>query len=192
MSTPALYRRVVRRETHSSRSTPAITLAVVLIVVLAWLGTESVLAALGQAPLLVAPSDAAAAVLGAASAPAGILTAGAIVVALIGLVLVILAISPGRRGRRSASIDRTAAVIDDRVIARSLARTASYAGEVDPSQVSVSVGKRRAVVEIAPTSGRRADRAAVDEAVRRELASYDYSPALRHTVKIAAKGKVRS
>ncbi|MFP7832887.1 DUF6286 domain-containing protein [Marisediminicola sp. LYQ134] len=192
MSTPALYRRVVRRETHSSRSTSAITLAVVLIVVLAWLGTESVLAALGQAPLLVAPSDAAAAVLGAASAPAGILTAGAIVVALIGLVLVILAISPGRRGRRSASIDRTAAVIDDRVIARSLARTASYAGEVDPSQVSVSVGKRRAVVEIAPTSGRRGDRAAVDEAVRRELASYDYSPALRHTVKIAAKGKVRS
>ena len=75
MSTDSTYRRLVRRETHSSRAGIAITIAVLLILVLAWLGTESVLAAVGSAPLLLAPADAASATLDAASAPAGALVA---------------------------------------------------------------------------------------------------------------------
>lgn len=60
MTTPttagrALYPRLVRRETHSSRSGSAIVLAVLLILLFAWLGTEAVLAVLGQPALLVAP-----------------------------------------------------------------------------------------------------------------------------------------
>jgi len=57
MSTASLYKRIVRRETHSSRAGIAITLAVLLIVALAWIGTEAVLAAVGTAPLLLAPTD---------------------------------------------------------------------------------------------------------------------------------------
>ncbi|ROS48846.1 DUF6286 domain-containing protein [Frigoribacterium sp. PhB24] len=190
MSTASLYKRIVRRETHSSRAGIAITLAVLLIVALAWIGTEAVLAAVGTAPLLLAPTDLVGSTLDAASAPVGVLTAVAVVVALIGLVLIIVSLAPGRRGRRGAKAERTVAVVDDRVIARSLARTASYAGDVDPSQVSVSVGKRSALVEVTRTSGRQTDVRSIDEAVRDELAGYDFSPALRHKVKLSEKGTV--
>jgi len=191
MSTSTTYRRILRRETHSSRSGVAVTLAVLLILVAAWIGTESVLAALGTAPLLVAPADAASAVLGAAGAPVGALTAIGAVVAIVGLVLIVVSLAPGRRGRRAATVDRTAAVVDDRVIARSLARTASFAGDVHPDRVSVSVGKKVALVEIDPVSGRTADLRSIEEAVRGEISGYDYSPALRPRVKLSKKkGKV--
>ncbi|MBD8486160.1 hypothetical protein IFT79_11095 [Frigoribacterium sp. CFBP 8759] len=192
MSTASLYKRIVRRETHSSRAGIAITLAVLLIVALAWLGTEAVLAAVGTAPLLLAPTDLVGSTLDAASAPVGVLTAVAVVVALIGLVLIVVSLAPGRRGRRGAKAERTVAVVDDRVIARSLARTASYAGDVDPSQVSVSVGKRSALIEVTRTSGRQTDVRSIDEAVRDELGAYDFSPALRHKVKLSEKGTVGS
>ena len=192
MSSASLYKRIVRRETHSSRAGIAITLAVLLIVALAWIGTEAVLEAVGTAPLLLAPTDLVGSTLDAASAPVGVLTAVAVVVALIGLVLIIVSLAPGRRGRRGARAERTVAVVDDRVIARSLARTASYAGDVDPSQVSVSVGKRSALIEVTRTSGRQTDVRSIDEAVRDELDAYDFSPALRHKVKLSEKGTVGS
>ncbi|QOD44047.1 hypothetical protein [Clavibacter zhangzhiyongii] len=190
MSTESTYRRLVRRETHSSRAGIAITIAVLLILVLAWLGTEAVLAALGVAPLLLAPADLASSALQAASAPAGALVAIGAVVALVGLILVIVGIAPGGRGRRGASIGRTAAVVDDRVIARSLALTASHAGDVSPDQVDVSVSKRRALVRLTPSSGYTPDRAAIEEAVRAELAGYDCTPALTAKVTLAKDGKV--
>lgn len=190
MSTPALYRRVVRRETHSPRSGLAITIAIVLALVLAWLGTESVLAAIGQRPLLVAPKDIVTAVLTAATAPAPLLVTLGVVAAIVGLVLIIMSLVPARQGRRGSTSDRTAVVVDDRVIAQSLARTAAYAGEIDPSQVSVSVGTRSARVDVTPTSGRAVDKREIQEAVDAEVASYDYRPALRAKVRLSEKGVV--
>jgi hypothetical protein len=190
VSTDSTYRRLVRRETHSSRSGIAIALAVILMFALAWLGTEAVLAALGAAPLLVAPADAASAALDAVAAPAGWLVAAGAVAALVGLVLVVVGLAPGRRGRRGATSARTAAVVDDRVIARSLALTASHAGEVSPDQVDVSVSARTALVRITPTSGRSTDARAVEEAVRAELDGYDYHPALTAKVSLAREGRV--
>lgn len=190
MSTPALYRRVVRRETHSPRSGLAITIAIVLALVLAWLGTESVLAAIGQRPLLVAPKDIVTAVLTAATAPAPLLVALGVVAAIVGLVLILMSLAPARQGRRGSTSDRTAVVVDDRVIAQSLARTAAYAGEIDPSQVSVSVGTRSARVDVTPTSGRAVDKREIQEAVDAEVASYDYRPALRAKVRLSEKGVV--
>ena len=190
-STGALYPRLVRREITSSRSTSAIVLAVLLILVFAWLGTEAVLAALGQPALLVAPQDGAAAVLGAASAPVALIVAGGAVAAVIGLVLIVVSFSPGRRGRRRAVADRTAAVIDDRVIAQSIARTAAYAGDVDPDQVSVSIGHRTAGVTVGRTSGRSLDVGSIRAAVDAELAGYDISPTLTARVRLSEKGTVR-
>lgn len=190
MSSPALYRRVVRRETHSPRSGLAITIAVVLVLALVWLGTESVLAAIGQQPLLAAPKDIVTAVLTAATAPAPLLVALGAVAAVIGIVLIVLSLVPARRGRRAGTIDRTAAIVDDRVIAQSLARTAAYAGDVDPSQVSVSVGARKARVDITRTSGRTLNTREIQEAVDAELAGYDYRPALRARVHLSEKGTV--
>ena len=190
MTNSALYRRLVRRETHSPRSGLAIAIAVLLILVFAWLGTESVLAALGQPALLVAPEDAVTAVLGATSAAIPILTAAGVAAAIIGLVLIVLSLAPARRGRRGGEANRTAAVVDDRVIAQSLARTASYAGEISPEQVRVSIGTRAARVDITPTTGRALDRKQVQEAVDADLAGYDYRPALRARVHISEKGTV--
>lgn len=190
MSTPALYRRVVRRETHSPRSGLAVTLAIVLMLVLAWLGTESVLAAIGQQPLLATPKDVVTTVLTAPTAPAPILVPIGAVAAFVGLALVVASLTPARRGRRGGTSDRTAAIVDDRVIAQSLARTAAYAGDVDPSQVTVSVAARTARVDITRTSGRQLNTQEVQAALDAELATYDYRPALRARIRLSEKGTV--
>jgi len=190
MSDATVYRRIVRREIHSSRSVLAVVVAILLMLVLAWLGTEAVLAALGQPALLVAPADAVTAVLGAAGGATGAVTAVAAVVALVGLVLVVLALAPGRKGRRGSASGRSAVIVDDRVIARHLARTASHAGEVDPDAVRVSVGARRADVEVRATTGRATDARAVEEALRQELQGYDLRPPLTARVRTSKKGKV--
>jgi hypothetical protein len=190
MSTPSIYRRAVRRETHSSRAGAAIALAVLLILVFAWIGTEAVLSALGRPALLVSPKDAAISVLGAASAPVGLLTAGGAVAFVLGVILLIVALVPGRRGRRGGSIDRTATVVDDRVIAQSIARTGASAGDIGLEQVKVTVGKRRIDVDVTRTSGRDLDARIIREAVDGELSSYDYRPALRARVRLSKKGTV--
>lgn len=191
MSDTTVYRRIVRRETHSSRSGLAVVLALLLAVALAWIGTEAVLAAVGTAPLLLAPADLVAAVLGAAGGPVGAVTAVAVVVALVGLVLVVLALAPGRKGRRGSAEGRSAVVVDDRVIARSLARTAAAAADVGRDQVSVSVGGRRATVEVTDLDGRTSDARGIEQAVAAELDGYRFGPALRGSVR-TKKGKVTS
>lgn len=188
--TSAPYRRLVRRETHSSRSGIAVTLAVILIIVLAWIGTESVLAAIGRPALLVAPADGAASVLRAAEAPVGLLTAGAVIVALVGLVLVGVALGPGRRGRRGSISSRTAAIVDDGVIAQSVARAGARVSDIPSDQVRVTVAKRKVLVDVTPTSGRPVDSRSIQEAVDSELASYDYRPALRGRVRVSTRGTV--
>ncbi|GAA4666402.1 Asp23/Gls24 family envelope stress response protein [Frondihabitans cladoniiphilus] len=189
MST-ALYKRVLRRETHSSRSGVAIVLAVILIVVFAWAGTESVLAALERPALLVSPKDAAVSVLGAASGPVGLLTAAGVVAAVIGIILIVVSFAPGRRGRRGVDAGRTAVLVDDRVIAQSVSRSGAYAGDVDPSQVKVTVGKRTVDVDVTRTSGRTADVRSIQDAVNDELSSYDFSPTLRGKVRLSKKAEI--
>ena len=190
MTTPALYSRIVRRESHSPRSGAAITIAVILMLALVYLGVESVLAAIGQQPLLLAPQDLVSSTLAAASSPVPVLVAIGAVVAIIGLVLIIVSLAPGRRGRRGSVSERTAAVVDDRVIAQSIARTVSFAGDVDPDRVNVSVGTRSVRVDVTPTSGRTIDRQAIQDAVAQDVASYDYRPTLRSSVHVSKNGKV--
>lgn len=191
MSTPALYRRILRRETHSSRSGLAISLAVVLVLVFAWIGVESVLAFLEQPALLVAPRDALAAVTGLAGdlAPAAIIAGGA-AVAVIGFVVLLFALLPGRRARHTGEVSRTAAVVDNTVIASALARAASYSANIDPDQVVVTIGHRTAEVFVRPTSGFSIDKAEIEQAVRQQIETFALVPALRSTVTIERKGVV--
>lgn len=190
MTREALYRRAVRRETHSPRSVPAIALAVVLILVLALLGVESVLAAIGQSPLLIAPATLLSSVLQATAAPAAILVACGALGAILGVALMTVSLTPGRRGRRAAHTDRTAALADDRVIAQAIAQSAAEAADVPANQVHVSVGSRSIGVDITPTSGRLLDEQAIRDAVDQELAGYDYRPALRPRVQVLKKGTI--
>jgi hypothetical protein len=190
-NTTALYRRIVRRETHSPRSGAATTVAVVLILLLVWIGVESVLAVAGVAPLLADPRTMVAAIasLPDSVAPPFLVTAGT-VLAVLGLVLVVLAVAPGRRARHAASAGRTAFVADDRAIASSLARIASRTARVDPDQVVVSIGRRRATVDVRPTSGFPVDSAAVQTAVDAALASYTLSPTIHASIRVAREGTV--
>ena len=185
------YRRIVRRETHSPRSTPAIALAVLAIVVLAWAGTESVLLALGRPALIADPISAIdAAIALPNSVSVAVLIAAGAVVAVVGLALVILAVLPGRRASHRGRTGRTALVVGNRAIASALARRASRAAGVAPDQVVVSVARRVAEVRISRSSGWPVDESAVAVAVELELARLDVSPALRAKIVVERHGVV--
>jgi len=186
----ALYRRIARRETHSPKSLLAIVLAVLLIIVIAWIGTEIVIALLGAPALLVAPADMFTSAVNLADAPAGIVAAAGIVVALVGLILVIAALSPGRRARHLLASERTVVVVDNEVIASALARHASLAGNVDPDNARVSVSHRSAVVDLIPTSGIPVGRDVVTEEVARHLDSYELKPRVSARVRVSDNGRI--
>jgi hypothetical protein len=189
MSTSSIYRRIARRETHSPRSVLAIILAVIVILAAAWFGTEIVLSLLSQPALLVAPTDAEQAIITVAALPVGVLLAAGIILAVIGLVLLIAAVTAGRRARHVIQTDRAVTVIDNRVIASALARHASYAGNTNPDSTRVDVSHRRAVVHITPTSGTAADKDAIKTAVDEQLDSYGAKSSLRSKISLRT-GKV--
>ena len=189
----ATYQRIIRRETHSPRSALAIAiaLAVIVMLVLAYLAVECVLAFLGQPALLLAPRD----VLGAvvdlpANVAASVLLAAALLTAGLGLVLVVAALSPGRRPGHVGRTDRTAAVIGNRAIASALARRAAYAANLDPDRVLVSVSRRVADVRVQPASGWPVNTAAISDAVADEISRLDLTPALRPRVLVSRQAVV--
>jgi hypothetical protein len=187
----SVYRRILRRETHSPRSTFAIVLAVLLALVAAWAATEAVLALLDRPALLVAPADGLAAVLALPdSVDPNLLTAAGIVVAVIGLVILLVALLPGRRANHRGETARTAMVIDNRSIASALAGRAARAAGVDPDQVVVSVGHRLAEVRVRRSSGWPIDKDSVERAVSSEIERLDVTPALKPRVVIEQKGVV--
>jgi hypothetical protein len=191
MSTdPRLQSRVLRRELHSPKSGLAITLAVLAILALAWLGTESVLAALGRPALLLTPADMGSGIRGLASVQPGVLIAAGVVLALIGLILVIAAVTPGRRGRHVIGAVPAAAVVNDEVIASALVRTAASAAGVSPDRAVATVGRTSATVRITPASGVPVDRAAVERAVAEAAQALELTPAIRARVVIDKKGRV--
>ncbi|MCS5720171.1 hypothetical protein N1027_18725 [Herbiconiux sp. CPCC 205763] len=185
-----VYRRIARRETHSPRSLLAIVLAVLLIVSLAWVGTEIVIALLGAPALLVAPRDMFASLANIADAPSGIVATAGVLAAIVGVLLVVAAVSPGRRARHRLASNRTVVVADNEVIASALARHASIAGNVDPDNASVSVSHRQAVVHLTPTSGIPVDRGVVAEVVSAQLDSYELRPTVSPRVRIADDGRI--
>jgi hypothetical protein len=186
----ATYRRIQRRELHSSRSATAIVVAAIVVIALAYIATETVLALAGQSALLVSPTDMGGGIAGVAAVDTGILIASGVVVALVGLVLVIVAIAPGRRARRVIESENTAVVVDNEVIASALARHAARAGRVSPDNVRVSVSHRAATVDLTPASGMAVDKDAVLSAVQAELDTLGLSPALTPRVTISSHGKV--
>jgi hypothetical protein len=186
----SLYSRLSRRETHSPRSALAITLAVLLILVAAWIGTEIVLSLLALPALLVAPADMFASALGVLEQPAQYVGIAGVVVAIIGLVLLIAGLAPGRRARHTLTSTRTATVADNAVIASALARHAAHAGNVSPDNVTVSVSHRRADVHLTPASGLPVDASAITAAVNQQLERYELTPRVTAKVRVAENGKV--
>jgi hypothetical protein len=188
--------RIVRRETHSSRAAVAIA-AAVLVMVLAGYGLlEAAVHAIGQPPWLIEPQVAAERL---TALPAGIspLLLGAIgaALAMLGLIFFLNGIAPGRRARHTLAgawheAGRPAVVIDDEVIASSLARRARLAANVMPEQVMVVVSQRQVMVNVRPTSGVPVDGDSLLAAVQDELdqMALDPQPAVR--INVAPSGVV--
>lgn len=186
----ARYRRYLRRETHSSRSAAEIVVLVLIALVAAYVGTEAVLAVFGAAPLLIAPSALLGALVGVGELASGSLIAIAIGTGVLALILIVLALAPGSRARHTVDDDRLAVVIDDGVIASSLARTARTVARSRREDTRASLGRRTAVIEVTPSSGVAVDRDAVQTAVDDEIARIGPKPSAKASVRIAESGRI--
>lgn len=186
MTEQALYRRLVRRSSHRSRSAAVIVALVVLSLVAIYVGTEATLAALGRGPLLITPADAIAAL----EKPATVVLAGAAVVALIGIVFVLLALLPGSRGRHEFPNERLAVVVDDSVLAGAIGGVAQRASGVAPSRVLTSVSRRRGTVTITPTSGVPLNAEALAATAQDFVHTLQPRPGVKVGVTVAANGVV--
>lgn len=190
MTTTQLYRRIRRRETHASRSRAAATVAVLAILALAWLVVETVLAALGARPLLLSPTDMVRDLVALPTAPVAAVGGAAVVLALLGLLLVVLALTSGRLGRHVLLDERAAVVVDDEVVASALVRAAADASGVDPDRAVATVGRRTATVRVTPTSGDPLDRAAALAAVNDRLEAFGLVPSVRGRIVVTKQGQV--
>jgi len=186
--TVAPYRRIVRRSQHRSRSTAVVAVLVVLIGVLALVGTESVLAALDLAPLLVSPAD----VLRFVDNPDAIGIAVAAALGVLGIMLLAVAFSPGRRARHELPDDRMAVVIDDGVLAGAMVRAAVRESRLPASRVTAVVSRRQGTVTVVPTSGSLVDSVSISRAVENAVAALNPQPTIRANVTVSERGVVGS
>ncbi|WP_053384867.1 DUF6286 domain-containing protein [Leucobacter celer] len=190
MTRNRLYRRVIRRESHSARSAAVVIVLAALVVVAAWLGTEIVLHLLGAGAILLSPVELAFGVLRATESPDGSLAAAGAVLLLIGAVLLLCALLPGRRGKHSRMAGRTAILVDDRVIASGIATRLSNTAGVPREQIRVSVGRGSVEAAITPISGVPVDRAQAVAAMEDEITEYDLTPRLTGRVRVGERGLV--
>jgi len=182
-------KRIIRRETHSSRARLSVVVALLALCVFAWLATESVLSLLGQNALLVSPGRLAAQVVGLPQAVLpGALAAAGVAAALLGLLILLTALKGGRRSRRSMGSERIALVVDDSAIAAAVSRKVRLAANLAPEQVTTTVGKRSLSVLVRPTSGVAVDRDALTAAVGNEVSSYGLTRTLRTDVRVSTEG----
>lgn len=185
MSDPAL-RRVVRRETHSPRTVAMFTALLVLILALAYIGTEIVLRLLSQPALLLGPAQGFAFLVGLpTSQPSGIVIAVGAVIAVIGLVFVILAITPGRLSKHEMQWGERAVVVDNGVVAAALAQHVSDETGLPRDRITVGVAHRRVDVTVRPGAGVPLDQARLRQVVDREVAEYRLTPSVTARVRVA-------
>lgn len=188
MSEKNIYRRILRREQFSSRSLSVIVALSLVSLASAYAAVECALAALGQPKLLLDPPT----VIAAVNAPSALVLVGAGAAVVFGLVLVVLAITPGRRARHALTHDRMAVIVDDNVLASALGRAARDVASVPPGRVRTTVSSRKATVSVTPTSGFPVDKAAVESAARDIATRLAPKPGVRVGVSVATSGVVGS
>jgi hypothetical protein len=188
MSNGSVEGRIRRRSVHRSRSTAVAVALVVLALVAAWIGTESVLRAIGRPPLLADPQTAVDAALQPDAAFVTIAEVIAVVLVVLGVVLIVLALKPGRQHRSVVQHDRGAVVIDTRIVASTAANAAGTAAGVPEGNASATARGRRTDVRIVPVTGIPVDEQAVQAAVRDRLSGLDERFGHNVRVRIDEKG----
>ncbi|NUP73352.1 MAG: hypothetical protein HOQ07_01660 [Sinomonas sp.] len=181
----------VRRELSSGRVGAAGAVALVVTLLCVYSLLESALQAIGQPAWIMDPESASRFI---AALPSGVNAAVlgllGVVIAFAGAVFVLLALRPGRPGRRSLPSRRIAVVVDDEVLASALAQRARSAANVRPEQVTVVVSQGEAVVNVRPTSGVPVRAEAVLAAVEDELRRLRPEPYPVVRVRVAGTGVI--
>lgn len=186
----AILRRIVRRETHTPRTTATFVVVLVLVAALVYLAIEEILHLASAGPLLWSPVDMVAwASALPAEQPRGAVVGGAAAVVLAGLVLIVLAIAPGRRPRHALDATEHAVLVDNGVIASALSRHISEETGLNPDAVVVGVGHRTADVTVKPETGWSIDERHIRELADAEISRYGLSPSLKTRVRIARTGQ---
>ncbi|WP_026543070.1 hypothetical protein [Paenarthrobacter nicotinovorans] len=191
MSQDRTVRRMIRRETHSSRAVPSVISACILLVLFLWLAVEAVLWILKDQPLLASPAQMFQWLIGLPSTtlPAGMAAAGA-GLGILGLVLLGAGLGRGRKPRRALESQRAAVVVDDDVIAAAVSSTTRLAAGLAPGQVTTTVGGRSVRVQARPTSGVPLDLGAVATVVDDELAAFALDRRVTSSVRVMNQGAV--
>lgn len=184
MSTPVL-RRVVRRETHSPRTVATFVAVILLILALVYIGLEIVLSLAAQPALLLGPAAAGGWLIGLPTAqPAGLVIAGSAVLALLGVIFVWLAVTPGRLSKHTLDAGDRAVVVDNGVIASALAQHLSEETGLARENITVGVGHRSVDVTVRPGAGIPLDKSMVQSAAELELETYRLTRSVRTRVRI--------
>ena len=183
--TDAVLRTVVRRETHSPRTVAMIVVAVLLLLVLAYAAVEIILNLVGQPALLVAPGEALNAVVAAPTAllPVAFIVGG-IVLALVGVLVLVLALKPGRLSRHEMAWGERAVVVDNGVVASALAQHLSNESGIARDDIVVGVAHRTVDVTVRPPVGIPVDEAQLRRIVDEEISTYKLSPAVRTHLRV--------
>lgn len=155
MAADAQYRVLLRSHTRSARAFPAVTVAVIAL--LLTLGVATLLVwSLIDPPVGTAVRDRVDEAAGRVQ-PWLQITVGVVLV-LLAIGFVVLALTPGRRHRRVRITERAALVVDDAVIAGGVADIVARDCGLDRRQVSAVVSRRNVTVRVVPTSGVEVDR----------------------------------
>jgi hypothetical protein len=188
MSNGSVERRIRRRSVHRSRSTAVAVALVVLALVAAWIGTEAVLSAIGRPPLVADPQTVVDTALRPDAAFVTIVEVIAGVLVVLGVVLVVLALKPGRQHRSVVEHERGAVVIDARIVASTAADAAGMAAGVPEGNASATARGRSTEVRIVPVTGVPVDEASVRAAVVERLSGLDERFGRRVRVRVEEKG----
>jgi hypothetical protein len=181
----APYRRIVRRETHSPRTAAVIIVVVLLILLFAYIGTEIVLSLLARPALLVAPADAGAWLAALPFLqPAGAIVAGGAVLGLVGLVLIVLSVAPGRLAKHEMVWEDRAVVVDNGVIAAAVAHRICDETGLTSDQVTVSVTHRTVQADLRPGGGLTLDEATIRQIMADEVTGYQLAPKVTTRVRM--------
>ena len=191
MSQERSIRRLVRRETHSSRAAVSALTAAVLAAGFLWLALETVLALLREDPLLAGPGQLGRWLTGlpANTLPAWLVAAGA-GLAVLGIFLLGAALAGGRRSRRWGRRRRPARRGAVAGQAPPGGRGGPRARGRSPGQVTSTVSGRTVRVLVRPTSGVPVDRDAIHAAVDGELLAYQLDRRVAPTVRVMSEGVV--
>lgn len=186
-----LKRRILRRETHSSRSGAVVLIALIGLAVLIWLAVELIVQVLGLRAVLIGPSRATGYVVNLLAAPPTWAWAIGLGATVCGLLALGGAVLPGRRGKRKLPSQALAVVATDDVLAGLLAHRAATHCGLDVRQVRVGLTRRVADVRLTPTSGSPIDINDVRAALAAALDEADVEPTPRLTVRVSKEGVLR-